>query len=174
MQLSKSPLITAHEINERIALLAQQISIDYAGKDLVFLIVLKGAAIFGSDLMRQLTIPVAVDYLRARSYRGVNSTGRVEFTLLPEENLAGRHVLIVEDILDTGFTTAAIREALSAHKPASLRICTLLDKPAPRVADIHAEYVGFTIDNAFVVGYGLDYDGAHRHLPAIYVMEEIS
>ncbi|MBX7254881.1 MAG: hypoxanthine phosphoribosyltransferase [Candidatus Hydrogenedentes bacterium] len=171
MKLSKTPLITAEEIRERVELLARQISIDYAGKDLVFLIVLKGATIFGSDLMRQLSIPVTVDYLRARSYRGTNSTGHVEITLQPEEHLAGRHVLIVEDILDTGFTTSAIREALRALNPASLRICTLLDKPAPRVADIHADYVGFSVDNIFVVGYGLDCDGAHRHLAAIYMME---
>lgn len=172
MRLSRTPLITAEAIRERVRLLARQVSIDYAGKDLVFVVVLKGATIFGCDLMRHLTIPITVDYLRARSYRGQHSTGRVELTLLPEEPLAGRHVLIVEDILDTGFTTAAICEALRAHQPASLRICALLDKPAPRVADIHADYVAFTIDNAFVVGYGLDHDGAHRHLPAIHTMED--
>ena len=165
------PLLTSDRIRRRVDELARTISDDFAGRQLVMIVVLKGGLIFAADLMRRLSAPVVVDFIRARSYRQTNSTGHVEFTCLPELPLAGKHVLLVEDILDTGRTAAAIRERLLEEKPASLALCALLDKPGNRQAAITADYVGFTIDNQFVVGYGLDYEQDGRALPSIHILE---
>jgi hypoxanthine phosphoribosyltransferase len=172
MRLSDQPLISATAIQARVAALARQISLDYRGRDVVLIAVLKGASVFCADLMRAIEVPAALDYIRAKSYQGAHSNRPVEFTMLPETNLTGRHVVIVEDILDTGRTTAAILDALHADQPASLALCVLLDKPGRRLVPVKPAYIGFTIDDPFVVGYGLDFDEAHRHLPAIYTMVE--
>lgn len=170
LRLNEKPLIDAAQVQQRIAALATEISAAYVGKDLVLLVVLKGSVPFSVDLMRQLNIPLEVDYIRARSYEGTESRGTVQFTHLPEGSLKGRDVLIVEDILDTGRTAEAIRDFVASQHPASERFITLLDKPSRRVLDVEADYVGFVIEDHFVVGYGLDYDERYRELDAIYTL----
>ncbi|MBI2435136.1 MAG: hypoxanthine phosphoribosyltransferase [Candidatus Hydrogenedentes bacterium] len=170
MKLSETPFISVHEIQERVADLAEIISQNYAQRELLLVTVLKGSAVFAADLMRALNRPLQLDYVRVRSYNGGESTGAHVFTLLPEAPLAGQHVLVVEDILDTGLTATAILERLRAAGPASLALCTLLDKPSRRRVAITADYVGFTIDEIFVVGYGLDYNERFRELPDLRVL----
>jgi hypoxanthine phosphoribosyltransferase len=172
VRILEAPLLTREQIQHRVTELAEQISSDFAGRRLMVITVLKGGLVFAADLIRGLTIPVYIDFIRARSYQGTESAGNVTFSYLPEESLAGKHVLVVEDILDTGRTAAAILERLRAGQPASLLICTLLDKPARRETPLTADYVGFTIDNHFVIGYGLDYEERGRELSGVYVMEE--
>jgi len=172
MRLNEQPLLTAAQIEARIAEIAREISDRYAGRDPVLVAVLKGAAIFAADLMRRLTVPACLDFIRARSYAGTESQGRVRITFLPEHSLEGRHVIVVEDILDTGRTTSAVLDCIRQQNPASLVLCTLLDKPARRVVPVKADYTGFRIDNLFVVGYGLDYDERYRHFPDIRTLEE--
>lgn len=175
MNLNKTPLLTAQEIQRRVGELAQAIDADYAdrigGDSLRLIVVLKGGMVFAADLIRCLATPVTIDFVRARSYEGVQSTGTVELSYLLDQPLAGAHVLLVEDVLDTGRTTAAILERLEADGPASLAVCVLLDKPARRKLDVAAGYVGFTIDDHFVVGYGLDVQEHARQLPGIHVVK---
>ncbi|MFP4502422.1 MAG: hypoxanthine phosphoribosyltransferase [Candidatus Hydrogenedentota bacterium] len=171
MQPSKTPLLTHDVIAQRVGELADTIARDYADKDLLLLLVLKGALVFGSDLMRRLPGRVAVDFVRARSYTGPNSSGQVRLLYTPSAPLADRHVLLVEDILDTGRTASFLQQHLHGYQLGSLRLVTLLDKPSRRENELTADYTGFTIDNQFVVGYGLDYEEAHRELPAIHVLD---
>jgi hypoxanthine phosphoribosyltransferase len=171
MRLSPDPLLTAEQVRRRVNELADRISEDNAGRSLMLIAVLKGGTIFAADLMRRLTIPVSLDFIRARSYQGTQSQGRVDFTFLPEQQVRDRHVLVVEDILDTGVTAAGILRRLEAEQPASLALCTLLDKPSRRTTGVHADYVGFTIGDHFVVGYGLDYEERGRELPDIYILQ---
>lgn len=168
MRLDVQPMISAETIAAHVALLASRICEDYAGKCITLLIVLKGGAWFGADLARALPPDTRVEFIRAKSYVADSSSGEVRFLVEPEATLRGRDVLIVEDILDTGNTLAAILNRVAAFAPASLRVCALLDKPARRRVPVQADYVGFEIPDAFVVGYGLDYDEAYRTLPAIY------
>ncbi|MXZ90203.1 MAG: hypoxanthine phosphoribosyltransferase [Chloroflexi bacterium] len=164
-------LISEAELQSGVAELARRIDRDYAGVDLVLVCVLKGAAIFASDLLRQLQTAVrGVEYVQASSYgRGTESSGSVRITkTLDAERITGRHVLIVDDIADTGHTCAAVSEFIQGMSPASLRYCTLLDKPSRREAAVQYDYVGFTIPNHFVVGYGMDLDERYRGLPAVY------
>jgi hypoxanthine phosphoribosyltransferase len=170
MNYDATLLLSASEIQRRVAELAAQISEDYAGKEVLLIPVLAGGLIFAGDLMRSLSIPVSLDFIRAQSYRQTTSTGRVEFVYHPQTEIEGRHVLVVEDILDTGRTAAAIMEYLRERNPKSLVLCTLLDKPARRLAPINAQYVGFTIPDHFVIGYGLDYDQRGRELPDIRIL----
>jgi hypoxanthine phosphoribosyltransferase len=170
MNFDTTPLLSATQIQRRVAELAAQISDDYAGEEVLLMPVLAGGLIFASDLMRSLSVPVSLDFIRARSYRQTTSTGRVEFVYHPQTEIEGRHVLVVEDILDTGRTAAAIMDYLRERRPASLGLCTLLDKPARRLAPISAQYVGFTIPDHFVIGYGLDYDQRGRELPDIRIL----
>jgi hypoxanthine phosphoribosyltransferase len=171
MRLIEPPLITAEQIQRRVIELADDIAREYGDQSLLLLVVLKGSLFFASDLARALQRPLTLDYIRAKSYAGTERTGSTHLLHLPETDLAGQHVLIVEDILDTGHTASAVRDYVSAQSPASIRLCTLLDKPSRRLAEIEAEYVGFTIDDHFVVGYGLDYNEAWRHLRAIHQFE---
>lgn len=171
MRLSKEPLIPADAIHARVCALADRINEDYADKELVVVVVLKGGLLFAADLLRSLRVPLALEYIRAKSYDGDRSAGAVELKILPEQSLAGRHVLFVEDILDTGRTTAAILDFARNTNAASIALCVLLDKPSRRVSPVHAGYVGFTIGDSFVVGYGLDYDERYRELPAIHTLE---
>lgn len=170
MRLNATPLYTPDQIQARVEALAGEIRRDYAGRDLVVLAVLKGALFFTADLVRAMAREVEVDCVRARSYAGTASTGDVRFTLLPEIPIAGRHVLVVEDILDTGRTATALLARLGEERPASITVCTLLDKPTRRVVPIEADYVGFTIPDHFVVGYGLDHDERHRELPGLWTL----
>lgn len=175
MKLVEPPLFTPEAIHRRVIELASRVRNDYASRvgaaDLLLVCVLNGAMVFAADLMRALGISASMDFIRARSYRGTRSTGSVEVSYFPEQPIEGRHVLVVEDILDTGRTAAAVLERLRQARPASLALCTMLDKPARREVPIEADYVGFAIEDLFVVGYGLDYEHRGRHLPAIHVLD---
>ena len=171
MALSDTPRFTAPQIAERVSELAVDLSRDLAGRDVVAIIVLKGGLHFGSDLIRRLTIPMTVDFIRAVSYQGAQSRGNVEFLVLPTVTLAGRDVLIVEDILDTGRTAQAILERVRAESPARVHLCTLFDKAARRAVALEPDYAGFRVGEAFLVGYGMDYDERYRELPEVYVLE---
>jgi hypoxanthine phosphoribosyltransferase len=165
-------LISAESIAARVAELGAQITRDYAGRDLVLVTVLRGAFVFGADLARAIDLPLKVEFLSASSYGdGVVPSGDVRVTLEPDGPLAGRDVLLVEDIVDTGRTAARLLELLEAHEPASLKLCALLDKPSRREVEVPVEYTGFPIDDVFVVGYGLDHAGLHRNQPFIGAVE---
>ena len=164
-------LISEEELRSGVAEIARQIDRDYASTGLVLVCVLKGAAIFTSDLLRQLRAVVhRVEFLRASSYgSGTESSGTVRVeSSLADGVISRRHVLIVDDIADTGHTCVAVSKFLSEMGPASLRYCTLLDKPDRREVEVQYDYVGFTIPNHFVVGYGMDLDERYRGLPAVY------
>ncbi len=169
-------LITEEELQKRISEMAEQISKEYAGKELTFICVLKGSMFFFTDLTRQINLDMTMEVIRVSSYQGENSTGNIEFKLGLDEPVTGKHVIVVEDIIDTGKTLSELLKYLKAQNPQSLKLCTLLDKPERRVEkEIHVDYVGFTIPNLFVIGYGLDYDEKCRNLPTIeYVVEEES
>jgi hypoxanthine phosphoribosyltransferase len=166
-------LIGEAELQARVKELGEQISEDYRGKDLLLLCILKGAVLFLTDLMRQITIPHEIDFLAVSSYgkQVRESTGVVRIVKDLDEPIAGRHVLIVEDIIDTGHTLSYITNNLSTRRPASLKICTLLDKQERRQVDIPIDYVGFFIPDRFVFGYGLDLDEKFRELPFIGVVK---
>ncbi len=165
-------LQTQEELKARVAALGAQITADYAGKEPVIISVLRGSYIFMADLTRQIDLPCTVDFMSVSSYGGgTSSSGQVKIIKDLSESIEGRDLLIVEDILDSGYTLYYLRNILQARKPASVRICTLLDKPERRVKDIHADYVGFHIPNAFVVGYGLDYAEKYRNLPYIGILK---
>ena len=162
-------LIAARRIRARVAALARHIDADYHGRDLSLVAVLKGAAIFAADLLRYLTVPCTLDFVAAASYgSGSRSSGEVALRGIEALALAGRHVLVVEDILDTGHTAAALLAELHRHDPAGLALCTLLRKPGAAALDLPAAYVGFDIPDAFVVGYGMDYAERYRNLPSIH------
>lgn len=162
-------LMSAGEITTIVKTLADQISRDYEGKEVVLVCILKGAFMFLSDLIRELRIPVKVDFVRLASYgSGMKSSGLVEITKDIEIPIEGKEVLIVEDIVDSGRTLRFLKERLELSHPRSVKICTLLDKKARREVKIDPDYVGKEIENVFVVGYGIDFDEGYRHLPEIY------
>lgn len=168
-------LISEGELRAGVAELARRIDQDYASTGLVLVCVLKGAAIFASDLLRALQANIhRLEFLRASSYgSGTESSGRVSITgTLDAQHIVGQHVLVVDDIADTGHTCVAVTDYLRSLGPASLRHCTLLDKPERRQVEVSYDYVGFTIPNHFVVGYGMDFDERYRGLPAIYYFPE--
>ena len=169
-----TPLIPAHRIARRVHQMGKQISAMYAGIDtpLVLVVVLKGATVFAADLMRSLAIPAELEFIRAASYGvGTSSTGQpVRLAHMVQGSLAGRHVLLVEDIVDSGRTSAAVIRSVKRMKPASLRLAALLDRPARRTVPVNIDLKGFTIPDRFVIGYGLDYAGLYRELPAIYAL----
>jgi hypoxanthine phosphoribosyltransferase len=166
-----SLLWSREAVAARVAELALQISRDYAGTDLLLVGVLKGAFVFLADLMRALETPVQVEFVRLASYgTGTTSANQVRVLLDLDMSIAGRHVLIVEDILDTGQTLGVLLERLRARQPASLKLCVLLNKRIRRIFDITADYTGFDVPDGFVVGYGIDYAEHYRHLPAIYTL----
>lgn len=158
-----------HEITERIG---EQVSFDYQGKNLLLVSVLKGSVVFMADLMRAIKIPCRIDFMSVSSYgAGTKTSGVVKITKDLDINLEGYDLLIVEDILDSGMTLHYIIEMLKARHPASVRVCTLFDKPERRVAEVHADYVGAQVPDAFIVGYGLDYDQRYRNLPFVGVLK---
>jgi hypoxanthine phosphoribosyltransferase len=166
-----SLLLSREAIAIRVNELAVQISRDYVGKDLLLVGVLKGAFVFLADLMRGLEMPVQVEFVRLASYgKGATSAGHVRVLLDLEASVAGRHVLVVEDILDTGLTLGFLLERLRAQQPASLKLCVLLSKRIRRVSEITPDYRGFDVPDGFVAGYGIDYGECYRHLPAIYTL----
>lgn len=165
-------LISADQISSRVQELGAQIAADYDGKRPILVGVLRGAIVFMVDLMRAIDIPLEVDFMATSSYgASTKSSGVVRILKDLDTVIEGRHVLIVEDIIDSGLTLQYTTELLLARHPASLRICTLLDKPANRRVDIHVDYVGFAIPNRFVVGYGLDFSEIYRNLPYIGVLK---
>jgi hypoxanthine phosphoribosyltransferase len=166
-------LITREQLQARIAELGAEISRDYEGKDLLLVCILKGGILFLSDLMRAIRIPHAVDFMAISSYGGTRteSSGVVRILMDLNTNITNRNVLIVEDIIDTGRTLAYITEMLKTRDPASLKICTLLNKPSRREVHVPLDYIGFDIPNEFVVGYGLDYNEIYRNLPFIGVLK---
>ncbi len=165
-------LFTAEELKARVAQLGAEITRDYRGKDLVLVGILRGAYIFMSELARQIDLPCEADFMSVSSYgSGTTSTGQVRIIKDLSEPVEGKDLLLVEDILDTGNTLYYLREMLAARRPASISVCALLDKPERRVKDIKADYMGFTIPDAFVVGYGLDYAEHYRNLPYIGIVK---
>jgi len=162
-------LISREEIASLVKHLADQISRDYQGKELILICILKGAFVFLSDLIRHLQIPVKIDFVRLASYgAGSKSSGLVEITKDIETPIEGKDILIIEDIIDSGRTLLFLKERLSLSKPRSVKICALLDKKARREVEIEADYVGKEIENVFIVGYGIDFNESYRNLPEIY------
>ncbi|MCW3122715.1 MAG: hpt [Flavipsychrobacter sp.] len=165
------PFISKEEICQRVAAIAAQINIDYAGKRPLMLGILNGSFIFAADLFRGLTIDAEISFIKLASYKGTSSTGHVVTAIGMEEDLHGRHIIIVEDIIDTGKTIHSFLPELKHRQPASIRIATFLAKPEALQHDVKADYTAFEIENKFVVGYGLDYDGFGRNLPDLYVLK---
>jgi hypoxanthine phosphoribosyltransferase len=165
-------LLSEETIRERVAELGRQITKDYEGRDLILVGVLKGAVTFMVDLARNIDLPLAMDFMAVSSYgASTESSGVVRITKDLEASLQGKHVLIVEDIIDTGLTLKYIMEILRAHEPASVGICALFDKVKDRKADVDIHYIGFQIPDRFVVGYGLDFAEAYRNLPYLGVLK---
>ena len=164
-------LISAEELEAHVAEIGAQISRDFEGKDPIFIGVLKGCFIFMADLMRHVTIRCSMDFMAVSSYSGTTSTGAVKINKDLSEDIEGRHIIIVEDILDSGVTLNYLKNFLLVRKPASISIATLMDKHARRKADVYADYSCFEIPDAFVVGYGLDYNERYRNLPYIGVLK---
>jgi len=165
-------LLTEEQIQGKVKELGARISREYNGKELVVIGILKGALIFMSDLIRNMTIPIVMDFVAVSSYgAATKSSGAVRILKDLDWPIEGKHVLLVEDIIDTGLTLAYLIENLKARRPLSLKICTLLDKPSRREVDIRPDYNGFEIPDRFVVGYGLDYNEKYRNLPYVAVLK---
>ena len=164
-------LISEEEIQKKVAEMGKKISQDFRDKDPLFVGVLKGCFIFMADLMRYVDIRCSMDFMAVSSYSGTSSTGAVKINKDLSEDIEGRHVIIVEDILDSGVTLSYLKQYLMVRKPASISIATLMDKPARRKADVYADYSCFEIPDAYVVGYGLDYNERYRNLPYIGVLK---
>ena len=165
-------LIPEEKVDERIRELGEMISRDYAGKQVHLICVLKGGVFFMCELAKRITVPVSMDFMSVGSYGdGTSSSGVVKIAKDLDETLEGKDVLVVEDIIDSGRTLHYLLEVLKKRQPKSMRLCTLLDKPDRRVADVKVDYVGFEIPDEFVVGYGLDYAQKYRNLPYIGVVE---
>ena len=165
-------LITEKELQSRIAELGKEVAKDYEGKTPIFVGVLKGAIMFFADMVRATPIPCEYDFMAVSSYGAATiSSGKINLIKDLSADIKGRHVVILEDILDTGNTLRFVVDHLLEKEPASLKICTLLDKPSRRTAPIEADYVGFTIPNQFVVGYGLDYDEIYRNIPYVGILK---
>ena len=164
-------LISEDEIERHVSEVGRKISEDFAGKDPIFVGVLKCCFIFMADLMRRVDIHCSMDFMAVSSYSGTSSTGAVKINKDLSEDIEGRHVIIVEDILDSGVTLSYLKKYLEVRKPASMSIVTLMDKPSRRKADVYADYSCFEVPDAFVVGYGLDYNKKYRNLPYIGVLK---
>ena len=164
-------LISEEELQAKVREMGQKISEDFRGKDPLFVGVLKGCFIFMADLLRYVDIHCTMDFMAVSSYSGTSSTGAVKIAKDLSQDIEGRHIIIVEDILDSGVTLSYLKKYLEVRKPASISIATLLDKPARRKADVYANYSCFEVPDAFVVGYGLDYNEVYRNLPYIGVLK---
>lgn len=164
-------LISEEDVDKRIEELGRQISEEYAGKSVHLVCILKGSIFFTCELAKRITVPVTLDFMSCSSYGGdTKSSGVVRLVKDLDEPLEGKHVIVIEDIIDSGRTLSYLLENLETRKPASLRLCTLLDKPDRRVVPVHVDYTGFEIPDEFVVGYGLDFDQRYRNLPYIGVI----
>ena len=165
-------LFTEEELKQRVKEIARRIDADYAGKEPLLISVLRGSFVFMADLVREITLPCTVDFMAVSSYGGgTTSSGQVKIVKDLSEQIEGKDVLVVEDILDSGNTLSYLLKLLEARHPASIRLCTLLDKPERRTKPVAVQYTGFTIPDEFVVGYGLDYDEKYRNLPYIGILK---
>ena len=166
-------LVTEEQLKAKVHELGAQITRDYAGRDLLLVYILKGSVVFMADLMRAIQTPCGIDFMVVSSYGGANttSTGLVKIVKDLDQDLSGKDLLIVEDILDTGITLSHLVPMLKLRNPASVRLCTILSKPSRRKADIEPDYLGFEVPDEFVVGYGLDYDENYRNLPYVGVLK---
>ncbi|HIX16723.1 MAG TPA: hypoxanthine phosphoribosyltransferase [Candidatus Gemmiger faecavium] len=166
-------LVSQQQLQDKISELGAQISRDYDGHELLLVSILKGSVVFMADLMRAITIPCAIDFMVVSSYGGSNTTttGLVKIVKDLDQDLSGKDVLIVEDILDTGVTLSHLMPMLQMRNPRSVKICSILSKPSRRKADIEPDYMGFEVPDEFVVGYGLDYDEKYRNLPYVGVLK---
>lgn len=164
-------MFSEEEVTARIREMAEKINKDYAGKKLHLICILKGSVFFTCALAKYLTIPVTMDFMTVSSYgASTESSGKINVKQDLSESIEGRDVLVIEDIIDSGRTLSYLLKELAGRGPASLRLCTLLDKPDRRVAEVHVDYTGFNIPDAFVVGFGLDYDQRYRNLPYVGVL----
>ena len=166
------PYLTAEEIALRIKMVAQQINHDYEGKKPLFIAILNGSFMFASDLFKEITIDAEICFIKLASYKGTKSTGHVITAIGLDMDIIGREVIIIEDIVDTGKTLSEFLPQIHHQQPASVKIVALLHKPDAMVYDVKIDYLGFTIPNKFVVGYGLDYDGLGRNIREIYRLAE--
>ena len=170
---NQPPMISSAQIARRVHRLGRQVSNMYADIDtpLVLVVILKGATVFAADLLRSLSIPAELEFVRASSYpTGTSSNGRLKLAHMVEGPLVGRHVLLVEDIIDSGVTVNAVRKRIQRLGAASVRLAALLDRPARRQVEVEIDFTGFVIPDRFVIGYGLDYAGLYRELPHIYAL----
>lgn len=166
------PLITEHEISQKVKELGHRITEDYDGKELLMVCLLKGAYVFFADLVRNVRLPLQVDFMMVSSYIGTRSTGEVRIISDLSSSIEGRDVLLVEDIIDSGLTLHYLYRVLKERNPASLKICVLLDKVERRKHEVSVDYIGFTIPNRYIIGYGLDYQDRYRNLPYIAILDE--
>jgi len=170
--ITGKPLFNSQEIQAKVKELADRITKDYSGKELLAVGILKGAYMFFSDLVRAIEVPLTLDFIIASSYIKTETSGEVKMYYDIRENIPDKHVLLIDDIVDTGITLNYIRERVLARCPQSVKICAFLDKKEKREVDIPLDYVGFEIPNEFVVGYGLDYDNKFRNLPYISIFKK--
>lgn len=174
IKLSLTPLFSEDEIAARIVELAAQIDKDYQGREILMIAVLKGSFLFVADLIRAVKTPTVIDFVRLASYgSATQSSGIIEVRKDLEMSIKNKHVLVVEDIVDSGLTLESLRSILLNRQPASLKICTMIDKQAQRVTNVPVDYIGFSMDDGFIVGYGLDLDERYRDLPDIRVVEDV-
>lgn len=166
------PLLTVEQIQKKVKELAAEISRDYKGKELLAVGILRGSFMFFSDIVRYIQVPMSIDFIIVSSYIKTKNTGKIEVHADLRENIKGKHVLLIEDIADTGLSLRHIRDLLFERSPASLKICVLLDKKERRVVDIPLDYAGFEIPDKYVVGYGLDYENKFRNLPHIVTFKK--
>lgn len=165
-------LLEEEKIKQRIAELAEELSRDYEGREVLMIGILNGAVYFLTELTQKMSVPVEIDFMAASSYgSGTVSSGNVVITRDLERSIENKHVIIIEDIIDTGHTLSILVEMLKEQSPASIKTCVLLDKPSRRTVELQADYVGFEIPDAFIVGWGLDYDQKYRNLPYIGVIK---
>ena len=165
-------LFSEEQLKNRVREIAQQITADYQGKEIMLISVLRGSFVFMADLCRAIDLPCTLDFMAVSSYgKGTKSSGQVQITKDLSEDISDRHIIVVEDILDSGNTLSYLLKILENRHPASIRLCTLLDKPDRRVKPVEVHYSGFTIPDAFVVGYGLDYAEKYRNLPYIGILQ---
>ena len=166
------PLFVTEEIQAKVKELADRISADYSGKDLLAVGILKGAFMFFSDIVRFIKVPLTLDFIVASSYVKTDTSGEVKIHCDMREDISDKDVLLIDDIVDSGITLNQIRERILVRRPSSLKVCVFLDKRGRRVVDVPLDYVGFEIPNEFVVGYGLDYDSKFRNLPYISIFKK--
>ena len=170
-----SLLYSKEEIDQVVREMAERISRDYDGQEVIFICVLKGAFVFMADLVRNLTIPVKIDFVRLSSYgSGSKSSGKIDIIMDTEFSMTGKNVVVVEDILDSGLTLSFLIDRIRSKEPRSLSVCVFIDKRERRSIDIEPDYVGITLEKGFIVGYGLDFDEKYRNLQGIYEVQFVS